>query len=99
MPFSRFCFISRLSSKECIVCCPLGSPPRWAACARLDLALLPVTFYYELRQDLLLHRLNSGERFSLSLLCTVASGWRRTKRAAAMEHVNDQESFKDNCRY
>jgi len=91
--------MSGLSSKECIICCPLGDPPRWAACARLDLALLPVTFCYELWQDLLLHRFNSAERFSLSLLYIITSGLRRTKRAAGMKCINGHESFKDNSQY
>lgn len=77
--FSTFCFFSGFSSKEGVICCPLGSPPRWAACARLDLALLPITLSQELGQDLLLPPFNGAERFSLSLLRTITCGLRRRK--------------------
>lgn len=58
--------------------------------------MLPGTFYYELRWDLLLHLLNSAERLSLGSLCTITSGLGRVaRRVAGMMWVTGQELAED----
>lgn len=81
--FSRFCFIHGLSNKEYKVWCSLGSPPSWAAWARLGLALLPLSSYYELQQHLLLYLSTS-----FCSLCTISSGSRGMGRTAGVEGIH-----------